>query len=50
MKNKHIDIRYPFLREVMLDNKFELVYIESENNISDILTKPLWRQLLIKHR
>jgi hypothetical protein len=40
-RTKHIDIRYHFIREVVEEEKLELVYVPGEDNIADILTKPL---------
>jgi hypothetical protein len=36
-----IDIRYHFIHEVVVDEKIELKYIPGEENIANILTKPL---------
>ena len=40
-RTKHIDIRYHFLREVIADGQVKLSWIESKNQLADILTKPL---------
>ena len=49
-KSKHIDIRYHFIRELVLQNKIELVYIKSQNNLADGLTKYLNNSLMDKFR
>ena len=40
-RSKHIDVKYHFLRDLSNDGVFNLVYCRSENQIADILTKPL---------
>ena len=36
---KHIDIKYHFIREFIVDGMVEIVFVTSENNDSDIFTK-----------
>ena len=38
---KHIDLRYHFIREAVKDGKIKVDYILTEENVSDIFTKPL---------
>jgi hypothetical protein len=38
---KHIDIWYHFIHKVIEDEKLELKYVPGEENLTDILTKPL---------
>lgn len=40
-RTKHTDIKYHFIREVISTGKVEAVWIESEENPADALTKPL---------
>ena len=40
---KHIDVRYHFVREKIAENKLKLIFIKSEDQKADILTKPLPR-------
>jgi hypothetical protein len=40
-RTKHIDIRYHFLREVIADGQIKLAWIQSKDQLADILTKPL---------
>ncbi|PNX57516.1 hypothetical protein L195_g058734, partial [Trifolium pratense] len=40
-RSKHIDVRYHFLRDLTKDNVIELVHCRSEEQLADILTKPL---------
>jgi len=40
-RSTHIDMRYHFLRKKVLDNTIELSHVASEDNLADLLTKPL---------
>ncbi|KAJ3557424.1 hypothetical protein NP233_g11748 [Leucocoprinus birnbaumii] len=40
---KHIDIRHHFVKEKVEMGEFTPIYIPSEDNIADLLTKPLPR-------
>jgi hypothetical protein len=40
-RTKHIDIRYHFIRESVGDGKIQVNYIPTDENPSDIFTKPL---------
>jgi len=40
-RTKHIELRYHFLRELVESNVLQLEYISTENQLADILTKPL---------
>lgn len=40
-RSKHIDVKYHFLRDLMNDGVINRVYCRSEDQIADILTKPL---------
>eukprot|EP00833_Pecoramyces_ruminatium_P006363 jgi/Orpsp1_1/1180395/evm.model.c7180000073227.1 len=40
-KNKHIDVRYHYIRELVSNGKIKLNYIKSKNNLADGLTKYL---------
>lgn len=40
-RTKHIDIKYHFLRNLVLDNLFSLKYVNTKVNYADIFTKPL---------
>lgn len=49
-RTKHIDIRYHFLQDVVQREQITLLYIPSEEQTADALTKPLSRNALTKHR
>jgi hypothetical protein len=49
-RTKHIDIRYHYLRQLIEENKIKLEYIDTENQIADLLTKPLPRPKFDKLR
>lgn len=40
-RSKHIDVRYHFLRNLCNDGTIDLMFCKSENQVADILTKPL---------
>ena len=40
-RSKHIDVKYHFLRDLTNDGVINLIYYRSEDQIADILTKPL---------
>lgn len=40
-RSKHIDVKYHFLRDLTNDGVINLIYCRSEDQIADILTKPL---------
>ncbi|CAI6377586.1 unnamed protein product [Macrosiphum euphorbiae] len=43
-RTKHIDVRYHFIREKYEEGQFQLQYIGTEDQIADILTKPLVKE------
>ncbi|GKU92535.1 hypothetical protein SLEP1_g6248 [Rubroshorea leprosula] len=49
-RSKHIDVRYHFLRDQVGKKAIELVYCKSENQVANILTKPLKFEAFIKLR
>lgn len=40
-RSKHIDVKYYFLRDLSNGGTIKLIYCKSENQVADILTKPL---------
>ena len=40
-RTKHMDIKYKFIKEMVLEGRIEVEYIEGEKNIADIFTKAL---------
>ncbi|CAL2235242.1 unnamed protein product [Prunus armeniaca] len=40
-RSKHIDVRYHFLHDLTKDETIDLIYCISEDQVADILTKPL---------
>lgn len=47
---KHIDIKNHFLKDVVNDKILDIDYISSENNLADIFTKSLSKELFIRFR
>jgi len=40
-RSKHIDIRYHYIRERVMSNDVKLTYIPTQDQLADLLTKPL---------
>jgi hypothetical protein len=40
-RTKHIDIRHHFIRDLVESREVALMFIPTENQLADILTKPL---------
>ncbi len=49
-RTKHIDVMYNFIREKFRDDFFTLSYVDTNNQIADIFTKPLPRHKFQKFR
>lgn len=49
-KVKHINMRIHFIREMIEDGFLELYFVSTENNVADVLTKPLPEKTFISHR
>jgi len=49
-RSKHVDIRYHYVREKVMDGTVKLVYCSSENMLADMFTKPIARDLFELHR
>ena len=47
---KHIDIKYHFLREVLVSGKIDIVYCPTECMVADIFTKPVTKVKLDRFR
>ena len=47
---KHIDVRFHFLRELTKDGNVELVHCSSEDQLADVMTKPLKLEQFLKLR
>jgi hypothetical protein len=46
---KHLDVRYHFLRFQATKGKCTLEYVDTKENVADILTKPLPRETHLRH-
>ncbi|KAE8912836.1 hypothetical protein PF003_g3560 [Phytophthora fragariae] len=40
-RTKHIDIRYHFIRDMVVSNEVELEYLDTKNQFADFMTKGL---------
>ncbi|PNX65921.1 hypothetical protein L195_g062835, partial [Trifolium pratense] len=45
---KHIDIRFDFLRNLVKEETMELIHCKSEDQLADLLTKPLKLESFLK--
>ena len=48
-RTKHVDIRTKFVREYQEDGKITIIFVKSEDNHADILTKNITGDLHDKH-
>ena len=49
MRTKHIDVKYHFIREHVMDGMVEIVFVQSEENDSDIFTKNVSKEVYTRH-
>jgi len=42
-RSKHIDVRFHFIRECVADGRMDIEHVRTEEQLADILTKPLAR-------
>ena len=49
IRTKHIDVRYHFIREYVVDGLVEIVFVKSEENDADIFTKNVGKETYEKH-
>ena len=48
-RTKHVDIRYHFVREFVLDGFLKVVFVKTEDNDADIFIKNLNGELYARH-
>ena len=49
VRTKHIDVKYHFIREHVVDGMVEIVFVSSEENDSDIFTKNVSKETYERH-
>jgi hypothetical protein len=49
-RTKHIDIRYHFIRDQVLEQNIEILPVDTLEQTADIFTKPLEKQKFVYHR
>jgi hypothetical protein len=49
-RSKHIDVHFHFLRELTKAGTVELIYCNTQDQIADIITKPLKLDAFLKLR
>lgn len=47
-RNKHVEIKYYYVRDMVAEGNVKAFKISSTNNVSDIMTKPVGKQILDK--
>lgn len=46
---KHVDIKYMFVRDLIMNNQLELKYLRSNDQVADMMTKQLAYPSFIRH-
>ena len=49
-RSKHIDIKHHFIREKFTSNFIDLCYVNTDDNVADVFTKPVTKNKLIRFR
>jgi hypothetical protein len=47
-RNKHINVRFHFIRELISMGVVEVIHCQTQNQIADIMTKPLKHDVFVK--
>ena len=47
-RTKHIDLQYHFIHDAVEDDKIQVKYVPTDDNVSNIFTKPLPRPKFTK--
>ena len=42
-KSKHIEIKFHYIRDMVYKGDVQLQYVPTEEQVADVLTKPLYR-------
>ena len=48
-KTKHIQIRYHFIRDMIMENEVVLKHISTNEMVADSFTKPIVRDAFVRH-
>ena len=49
-RTKHVDVRYNFVREFIEDGFVKIIFVKTDENVADMFTKNLPRELHEKHK
>ena len=47
---KHIEIRYHYVRDQVQAGRIRVAKVHTDDNVSDILTKPIKIEAFVRHR
>jgi hypothetical protein len=50
LRTKHIALRYHYIRDTIKDRFVNLLYVSTKEQLADVMTKPLGRDLFEKFR
>jgi hypothetical protein len=48
-RTRHVDARYHFIREMIVDNLIKVIFVKTDNNDADIFTKNTTQQVYDNH-
>lgn len=49
-RSKHIDVKYHFLKDAVLQKQLSIKYVDTKTNVADVMTKALGRYIFNEHR
>ena len=49
VRTRHIDTRYHFVREHVVDEFIKIIFVKSEENVADVLTKNIGKEIYERH-
>ena len=47
-RSKHIDVRFHFIREKYVSKFVDVIYVQTDENVADVMTKPATKSKLLK--
>jgi hypothetical protein len=49
VRTRHIDTRYHFVREHVVDEFIKIIFVKSEENVADMFTKNIGKEIYERH-